>query len=497
MDALLEFKNVSKAFGANKANDKVSFTVKAGSIHALVGENGAGKSTIMKILFGLYQKDSGEIRIRGNPADFTSPIEAKRNGIGMVHQHFMLAGPLTGLDHIFLDEPANTNFRSFFKSLPKKRELQKLQALSDKYQMPVNWDLPVEELSVGFQQRLEILKLLHNETDILILDEPTAVLTPQETQSLFAQLRELRKNGKTILLITHKLKEVFRLADSVTVFRQGQTVGTYSVAETSIQKISELMVGRKLQELPQIPHPQQSKPLLEINFKNISFKVHEKEIVGIAGIEGNGQSQLIQILLNPKNQKSLDGDLLFSGASIANASALDLKKLGFSYFPEDRLHQGALLDSNLKENFALGLHWSLQFQKHGWIKWREIEKATEAQMRNFDVRPLDPKLKFSSLSGGNQQKLVVARELYRHPRFLLAAQPTRGVDIGAIERIHSEILIAKDRGCGVLLISSDLDELMKLSDRILVMFQGKIVGELPREKFDEMTIGYLMTGAVS
>ncbi len=497
--ALLDFRNVSKAFGDCVSNKDVSFTVEAGSIHALVGENGAGKSTIMKILFGLYHKDEGQIFLRGQEINFDSPLEAKKNGLGMVHQHFMLAGPMTALEHIFLDE---SNVGSLFQPLQKSQKRAELQTLCEKYRMPVPWDELIENLSVGFQQRIEILKLLYNKADILILDEPTAVLTPQETEALFTQLRELKAAGKTILLITHKLKEVMSLADRVTVFRHNRTIRTMKVSETSPLELSELMVGRKLQT--ELPPRTSARPEVRVHIKSLTIpslhlsdlnlQIHQSEIVGIAGIEGNGQSQLIEFLLNPEEFKPSAGDLQFDGQSILSLNTRELKNRGMSYFPEDRLHQGIVLGFDLRENFLLGLHRLPLFQKFGFLRRKKIKSVTQDQIHKFDVRPPEAWKVFRDLSGGNQQKLVVARELFRKPKFLLAAQPSRGVDIGAMERIHLEMLELKNQGASVLLISSDLDELMKLSDRILVMYQGQFVGEMSQAHFDEMKLGQLMTG---
>jgi general nucleoside transport system ATP-binding protein len=497
--ALLEFRNVSKAFGDCVANRRVDFDVQSGTIHALVGENGAGKSTIMKIFFGMFQRDTGSIALSGKPIDFASPLEAKNIGIGMVHQHFMLAGPMTALEHIFLDE---SEVGSLFKPLNKTRKRQELQAISEKYRMPVPWDEKIENLSVGYQQRIEILKLLYNKADILILDEPTAVLTPQETEALFHQLRDLKKSGKTILLITHKLKEVMSLADQVTVFRQGETVKTLDVSETSPLELSELMVGRKLQNIQPSTKPMGQTPRLELkdlslptlSLHGMNLKVQVGEIVGIAGIEGNGQSQLIEFLLGPDRFQIDKGEVLLDGKSIAKQSARDLKALGCSYFPEDRLSHGAVVQLDLQENFLLGLQRSSEFQASGVLKPSALRQHAAEQIQKFDVRPPDLNRPFQSLSGGNQQKLVVARELFRNPSFLLAAQPTRGVDIGAMERIHLEILDLRNRGGSILLISSDLDELMKLSDRILVFYQGRIAGEMHKGAFNEMKLGHLMTG---
>lgn len=507
--ALLEFKNISKAFGDCVANKSVSFSVKEGTIHALVGENGAGKSTIMKILYGLYQQDRGEIKFKDRLVDIKNPIVAKKLGIGMVHQHFVLAGPISALDHIILDDASS---KSFLKPLRRTETLQALKALSEKFQMPLDWNQEVEKMPVGFQQRLEILKLLYNRAKILILDEPTAVLSPQESVALYQQLLELKKQGHTILLVTHKLKDVFKYADELTVFRQGMTLGTFAVNRTNLDEISEMMVGHSLNkfEKPHLPIGRdiclqcQNLNSESLKLKNLNFSVHKGEILGIAGIEGNGQSQLIQAIINPKvlqhnpgraaasDQGALTIRLL--GQEISQLSTLEIRQKGLAYFPEDRLHQGTILDFSLKENFLLGQQFRNNFNKGGWIQQKNLLWSLKTAIKDFDVRPGIVDQTFSELSGGNQQKLVVARELFSNPLFLIAAQPTRGVDIGAIDRIHAEMIKLRSQGSGILLISSDLDEIMKLSDRILVIFQGSFVGEFSDQHFDENKIGKLMTG---
>lgn len=511
-EVLLEFKNVSKSFGPVKANDDVSFHVRRGTIHALIGENGAGKSTIAKILFGLYQKDSGDITINGESVHFQNPREAKRAKIGMVHQHFMLADPISAIDHVLLDDVQVGSGFNLLKPLNRKKTLGALSQLSKKYGMPLNWNAKVENLSVGFQQRLELLKTLHGHADILILDEPTAVLTPQETDLLFQQIRELKQNGKTILIVTHKLKEVMAISDDITVFRHGKTVAHRKTSSTNTSELAELMVGRKTldvrnvglpmnQDIPsnatlEVRHLYVNSPLLQNELKDIHFSISPSEIVGIAGVEGNGQSELIQVLLHPNRfKKDSQGDIFWNQKTIFNESCRELKEKGLAYFPEDRLLQGALVGATMKENFILGLHRSRLFQKWGWLRQKNISEITAQQMKEFDVRPLSPDSIFKSFSGGNQQKFVVARELYQKPQLLIAAQPTRGVDIGAIERIHTEILDVKSKGGSVLLISSDLDELMKLSDRIVVLFEGQVRGELKSSEFDETKIGCMMTGS--
>ncbi len=495
---LLQFIQVSKAFGSVSANQNVSFSVEAGSIHALVGENGAGKSTIMKILFGMYQRDGGDIRMNGRSIHFYNSFEAKQAGIGMVHQHFMLAGPLTALDHIFLDGPCKKNL---FSRLNKTSKLKELENLSKNYGMPVPWNEKIENLSVGFQQRVEILKLLHNQSRILILDEPTAVLTPQEVQTLFTQLRSLKSSGHTVILITHKLAEVAELADTVSIFRQGQVVQTCAVKTTTAIEMSEWMIGRELGKIEKNPVQLRSESFelrnlthAKSNLQNLNLKIQGGEIVGIAGVEGNGQSELIQILLNPSKFQDFKGEIFWNQNSIRFDKPQDLKRKSFSYLPEDRLDHGSLIGMNLKENFLLGQERSNQFQRKGFLNWNAIEQATVTAIQKFDVRPDDSNQNFANLSGGNQQKLVAAREFSRNPKFLLAAQPTRGVDIGSIERLHLEILKWRDLGCPILLISSELEELIKLSDRIVVIFKGQFVGEMDSSSFDEMKLGKWMTG---
>ena len=472
---LLEFKKISKAFGPVLANDQISFAVQPGSIHALVGENGAGKSTIMKILFGLYQPDSGQILLKGNPVQINSPTQSKKLGIGMIHQHFMLAGALSALDHLILDEKLEKN-DSLFKPLNRQEKLKAYQQLSEQFHMPVAWDKKIEDLSVGIQQRIEILKLLNNKAEILILDEPTAVLAPQEIEKLFVQLRSLKAQGKTILIVTHKLKEVFALADSVTVFRQGKCIATKSIAQSSVSEISELMLGRKITEEKLSPSSKKEL-LLELKTKALNIQFYKGEILGIAGVEGNGQSELMNLLISPAKFK-IDGDLVWKDKSVKKFDALKMRKLGLRFLPEDRLHQGCLITADLKDNFIFGQQRSKNFQKWNFLKKKEIQNQCLKALKNFDVRPQDSNASFSKLSGGNQQKLVVARELSQEPEFLIAAQPTRGVDIGASQKIHRELIQERTRNASVVLISSELDEVLKLSDRILVMFQGKIAGEI-------------------
>lgn len=487
-ETAIEFKNIAKSFGPVKANHNISFSVSQGSIHAIVGENGAGKSTAMKILFGLYQADEGELFIRGQKVHFDSPIAAMSCGIGMVHQHFMLAGSLSALDNILLMQKG-----AAFSRLPRQEQKKKLAALAERYGMHLNLESKVDNLSVGEQQRLEILKILSQDSEILILDEPTAVLTPQEVQDLFKNLRLLRQEGKTILIITHKLKEVMALSDQVTVFRAGTVVADRKTSEVSADHLAELMVGRRLQkEEERTTQVDTGKVLLELQnvsaaletrqLRNVQLKVHSQEIVGIAGVEGNGQDVLMRVLLDRHSLKKG----CWSG-SIQQHGSLES-------FPEDRLRFGVLADKTAYENFILGHHRRAPFYRHGFISYSAALKATEEAMAEFDVRPRQVKQVFSRFSGGNQQKLVVARALWSDPEIIIAAQPTRGVDIGAIEFIHGKLRKQRDQGAGILLISSELDELMTLSDRIVVIYKGEFIKEFKRSEFNEIALGAAMGG---
>lgn len=484
--AAVEFKGVTKHFGEVCANSDLRFSVRPGTVHALVGENGAGKSTAMKILFGMQTPDSGEVLIHGQAVHFNSPVDAMAAGIGMVHQHFMLAEPYSALDNILLQQKG-----SVFSRLPRREQKQRLSEIANRYGFDVNLDARVEDLSVGEQQRLEILKVLSQDSKILILDEPTAVLTPQEVQDLFTNLRLLKQEGKTILIITHKLKEVMSLADDVTVFHAGRIVGSTPVQRTSIEDLAEMMVGRRIQQ-PQTRTTTVNTSHIALEIKDVSarlgshrveslnLKVHGREIVGIAGVEGNGQDLLIRSLVDRKSLADFNGTVNSQGQ--------------LQSFPEDRLRYGVLPSRPVYENFLLGQQKRGEFLRGIFVRSRELIRRTREIMHQYDIRPHNEQLPFEKLSGGNQQKLVVARALSQKPDVILAAQPTRGVDIGAIEFIHNQLRAARDAGASVLLISSELDELISLSDRILVLSKGRFVAEFKCSEFDEVALGKAMGG---
>jgi ABC-type uncharacterized transport system ATPase subunit len=506
----VELRGLTKRFRHVVANDGVDLRVEAGTIHGVIGENGAGKSTAMKMLYGLYAPDEGRILIEGREHVWRTPNDAIHAGIGMVHQHFMLSGPDTALDNILVGAerpaPGFGWMPRVLAPIDRKSAREKLDRLAKQYGLPVDWDAPIESLPVGIQQRVEILKLLFRDARILILDEPTAVLTPQEVTALFDNLRKLKAEGKTILIITHKLKEVMAFTDRVTVFRGGKVTGEVETAKSSPQELANLMVGRKVVlsvEVP--PQPEVGEPVLEAQelvldrrlgkLQRVSFQVRSGEVVGIAGVEGNGQSELLQALIHPSDPRALSaGRVKVLGQDVTRLDAAEIKGLGVGVIPEDRHAEGLLLNRPMTENFMLGLQRTPAFFGRGFVRRAELEAATARAMEEYDVRPRAPELEAGRFSGGNQQKLIIAREFERKPKFLIAAQPTRGVDVGAIEFIHNRILKARTEGAGVLLVSSELDEILALSDRILVMYDGRMVGEFRRGQVTEREIGLLMGG---
>jgi general nucleoside transport system ATP-binding protein len=494
---LIEFREITKYFGPVVANKSVSFSIADRAIHGIVGENGAGKSTIMKILYGLYPPEEGEIRFRGKSVRILEPTDAIALGIGMVHQHFMLVPTLSVWQNVVLGaEPT-------LGKLPENEILEKLQALQEGFGFSLPLSQKVEELSVGQQQQVEILKLLYRNAETLILDEPTAVLTPQETDALFDRLKRLSQAGKTIILITHKLREILSFTNFVTVMRRGQAVETLATSSLTEATLAEKIIGRKQEPLP---HKAECKTRAEalsvlhisaenknrVSLKDISFTLHTGEIVGIAGIEGNGQKELVEVLagLCP-----FEGQVKFFESDVSHFSPYELRQKGFALIPPDRQQDGLVLEFSVEENFRLGHHKEHRFFGKGPLYSKtKCEQAAQNLIQKFDVRPPSSDAPMWGLSGGNQQKVIVGRETENAPKFLLACHPTRGVDIGAIQFIHSHFLNLRREGTAILLISSELDEILALSDRILVLSNGKISGQCLRKDATEKQLGLWMAG---
>jgi len=500
---MLELRNITKRFGEVLANDRVSFSVTPGTIHAIVGENGAGKSTAMRIAYGFYTADSGEILINGQVRQIRTPHDAIALGIGMVHQHFMLLEPMTVAENIVLGaEPGNA------VSLDLRKAAEEIRKVSDEFKLSVDPNALVETLSVGQQQRVELLKALYRHAQLLILDEPTAVLTPQEVEEFFAILRGMRAQGKTIVIITHKLSEVLAISDEVTVMRDGRVVGNVKTSETNAAELARMMVGREVLLRVEKPEAKAGAAVLSLRdlsvagrdgskrLDGISFEVRAGEIVGIAGVEGNGQTELIEVLAGLIPGSSVSGSISFQGRDITRLNARARKELGIAHVPEDRHRRGLLLDFSLAENTILGVHYRKPAVGAGnfMLNQKGIQQHTAQVLRDFDVRPPNAALPARALSGGNQQKLIIGREFELPPKLLLVSQPTRGVDIGAIEFIHRKIVAMRDAGCAVLLVSAELEEVTGLSDRLLVIHNGKIAGEVDPKVTTNEEIGLMMTG---
>jgi len=497
---------ISKRFGPVQANADVNLTVASGTVHGIVGENGAGKSTLMSVLYGFYTCDSGSIKVNGKAATIRNAHEAIALGIGMVHQHFMLVDTLSALENVMLGAEPHVLLHKA-EALVRSR-LTELMASTG---LKVALDALVGDLSVGDRQRLEILKALYRGARILILDEPTAVLTPQETEQLFGVLALLREQGTTILLITHKLKEVMRLCDSVTVMRAGRVVAEVAIADATIENLAEAMVGRKVQmgrvgDTDKAPgevlmqasgiHVKDAMGVVRLHGLDIALRAGE--IVGVAGVSGNGQSELLEVLSGLLAPGS--GSMAVGGREFAAGAWIDprtARALGVAHVPEDRHERAMVMSFAAWESAVLGYEWLPQYCRGGWMNHVHMHKATVDMMERFDVRPRDAQLQSASFSGGNQQKLVLARELGQSPKVLLVGQPTRGVDIGAIEFIYSQLRAMRDAGCAVLVVSSELDEILALSDRVIVMNQGHVSGELPIAECNEHTLGMLMIGGGS
>jgi simple sugar transport system ATP-binding protein len=505
MQPAVEFRGISKHFGAVKANTDVNFTIAKGSIHGLVGENGAGKSTLMSILYGYYRADGGEILLDGQARRIHNSQEAIALGIGMVHQHFMLVENMTVLDNVMLGSEGSFALKA--KRVQVEAELREICA---RYRLDVDPLATIHDLSVGAQQRVEILKQIYRSANILILDEPTAVLTAQETESLFEILRLFKEQGKTIILITHKLQEILDITDTVTVMRGGRVIGAVPTAGTTKEDLANMMVGRPIENnLPRAPY-NPGAPVLEVQnlqllddqgvklLADIGFTLRAGEIVAIAGVSGNGQSELMEILSGMRlpTEGKLDflgKELPFKGRSDADGLPRAFRDLGIGHVPEDRLRDGVIKAFSVMHNTIFGYQDKLK-NRWGLLDFKAIAARCAALMTNFDVRPNNHDLRIGLLSGGNQQKVVIAREVLARPKLMLVGQPTRGVDIGTIESIHTQLLKLRDEGVAILLVSVELEEVRALADRILVMCGGRITGELKIEEFDTTRIGLLMGG---
>ena len=499
---VIEMLHITKEFPGIRANDDVTLQLKKGEIHALLGENGAGKSTLMSVLFGLYQPEHGTILKNGQPVTIRDPNDANALHIGMVHQHFKLVECYTVLDNIILGvEPTRLGF------LQKQQAREKVQSLSERYGLKVDLDAKVEDITVGMQQRTEILKMLYRDNEILIFDEPTAVLTPQEIEELMAVMKNLAAEGKSILFISHKLSEIMAVADRCTVLRKGKCIGTVNTADTTPEALSAMMVGRQVELTIDKAPAKPGEVVLEVSHltvpskvhkgnavKDVSFTVRRGEILCLAGIEGNGQTQLVHALTGLSRVGG--GSVKLLGQDITHATVRRRSRAGMSHIPEDRHKHGLVLDYTLEENMVLQRYWQPEFQKAGFLNFPAMRAYSDRLIEQYDVRSGQGSLTPArAMSGGNQQKAIVAREIDKDPELLVAVQPTRGLDVGAIEYIHRQILAVRDAGKAVLLVSLELDEVMNLSDRILVMYEGELVGQFDPKTVTVEELGLYMAGA--
>ena len=498
----VELRGITKTFGSLVATDSVSLTVEPGEVHGLLGENGAGKSTLMNVLFGMLTPDSGEISLGSEPARIKSPGDAVRLGIGMVHQHFMLVPVFTVAENVVLGfEPTRLG-----QVLDRRKAREQIREVSARFDLEVDPDSTVEDLPVGIQQRVEILKALNRDAQLLILDEPTAVLTPQETESLFAIMRSLTKTGRSVLFITHKLKEVLEIADRITIMRRGQVVATTTPSETTESELAEMMVGRSVNLVVDKAPAAPRNAVLEVRdlrvvddrdivtVDGVSLDVRGGEILAIAGVQGNGQTELVEAITGLR--KCAGGTILLEGADVTAASPRKMLRRGLAHVPEDRQHDGLVLPMSIADNLVLDQHSNRAFSSFGTRRLGAVRENASKLIEDFDIRAESGQVHARTLSGGNQQKVVVARELSRPIRLLVAAQPTRGLDVGSIEYVHRRIVAARDEGVAVLVVSSELDEVMALGDRIAVMYRGRIVGIVDPEVGRER-IGLMMAGVTA
>lgn len=497
---MIKMQNITKIFGTLKANDNVTLNIKKGEIHAILGENGAGKSTIMSILFGLYQAEMGEIYIDGKLVEINNPNDATKLGIGMVHQHFKLVETFTVIDNIVLG--VEDSKRGFIKYEKARKEIE---SLIDRYNFNINLNDYIKDLTVGQQQKVEIIKMLYRKSDILIFDEPTAVLTPQEITELIDIMKSFAKEGKTIILITHKLNEIKEAADRCSVLRRGKMIGTVDVKKTSVDKMAEMMVGRSIEYDYKRNEFRPGKNILSIknlivgkgdkpSVNNVSFEVREGEVLGICGIDGNGQTELVEAItgLSPLHS----GNIHLNNHNITRESIRKRYEAGMSHIPEDRQKHGLILDFNLAYNLFLQSYYTQEFQRHGFLKFDHIYEHANKLVSSYDIRSAAGVYSsVRSMSGGNQQKAIIAREASRYHNLLIAVQPTRGLDVGAIEYIHNQLIKERDEGKAILLVSFELDEILNLSDRILVIYEGEIIGEFDARKTNANELGLYMSGS--
>lgn len=501
MPPVLELRGITKQFPGVLANDDVNLMLEQGEIHALLGENGAGKTTLMNILYGLYKPTKGEIFINGREVEIHGPTDAIRQGIGMVHQHFMLIPVLTVTENVMLgEEPIQ---KGLF--LDRNHVANRIREISKQYGLHVDPDAYVKDLPVGIQQRVEIIKVLYRQANVLILDEPTAVLTPQEVEELFGIIKSLVAQGVSLIFITHKLKEVLAVADRITVIRRGKTVGTTTPAKATEQSLAEMMVGRAVELTVHKADARPAEPVLQVQdlsvkddrgnvtVDGVSFEVKAGEVLGIAGVQGNGQTELVEALTGLRQAES--GAVKIAGQDVSHASPRQITELGVAHVPEDRQRDGLVLSYPITDNIVLNTYYQKPFANGLVINQEAVRQKTRRLVEEFDVRTPGISVPAANLSGGNQQKVIVAREFSRPIKLLIAAQPTRGLDVGSIEYIHGRIIEKRDEGTAVLVVSTELDEIRALSDRIAVMFEGKIVDILPANRVTKEQLGLLMAGS--